>query len=277
MAILTHGSDLSLAPTIRPIVRQNGGTVREALERLSDAGFTRVQLDAALPGVRPRDLDQRARRDLLALLARRGVGVGGVDLFIPRRHYVEAEHVDRAMAATLAAIVLAADLGRVPLSLALPVRQLSEDARKALVEAADGHGVRLAVHAEDQLDELLAWVAEVDLYVLAAALDPAAFLARGQDPASIVTRLGKRLAVARLSDISGGAEGGDDAAAVGDIASGVRCAVGEGDLDVVGYRVALDLAAGRTGPVVLDLRGLENALAGAARAARVWSKAAFTV
>lgn len=278
MAILTHGSDLKLAPTIRPLVRQAGGTVRDALGSLSAAGFAAVQLDAALPGIRPRDLDRRARQDLLALLGRSSLALAGLDLFIPRRHYIQGEHLDRAVTATLAAIELAADLGKVPLSLALPVKSLAENTRKTIVEAAEGRGVRLAVHAEDQLEALEAWVTCLDLWSLGVAIDPASLLARGSDPAAVIHRLSKRLAVARLDDVAmtstePGEEHDNDQP---ESAAGVRSFVGEGDLDLDAYRVAVDLAPARTGPVVLDLRGIENPLAGAVAAKAAWEHAAFS-
>jgi sugar phosphate isomerase/epimerase len=288
MAILTHGSDLTLAPTIGAIVQAagpSGGTVRGALECLAAAGFRAVQLDATLPGLRPRDLSARARHDLTALLSRRSMVLAGLELFIPRRHYLEPEHVDRAMAATTAAIEFAADLGRVPLSLSLPVSAMSDDARVALAACADGHGVTLAVHAEDDLDALLAWLTRVDLPILGAGIDPCAALASGQGPGQMVQRLGKLLRVARLSDMIGartptsrdrpGAEAAG--ADVAPAAAGVRCAVGKGDLDLTRYRVAVDLAGGRLGPVVLDLRGLADPLTAAGEARSAWERAVFTI
>ena len=267
MEVLTHGSDLTLAPTIRPIVDQSSQPIREALSQLAGHGFEAVQLDATMRGIRPRDLDHGARRDLTNVLTRQSVRFGGLDLLIPRRHFTDDEHVDRATAAALAAIRLAADLGRAPVSLALPVRDLQPDLRAALVDAADAHGVRLAIHAEDQLDELLAWANEVDLPALGVGLDPVALLARGLDPSDAVARCGRHLAAARLSDTAG--SDADDAA------MGMRRPVGEGELDVASYRVALDLAQDRSGPVVLDLRGLENPAAAAASAQGAWDNAAF--
>ncbi len=272
MAILTHGSDLTLAPTIRPVVKQTDGTVQTALTRLAEGGFRAVQLDATLPGVRPRDLDVRARKDLAALLTRRGLRLAGLDCFVPRKHFVQPENADRAMAALLATIELAADLGRVPVSLALPVANLAEDMRKAIVEAADGHGIRLAVHAEDSIDDLLQWTDTTDQPALGIGLDPASALVQGREPAALVHRLRSRLAVARLSDVAGSRASGESEIDT----SGLRSTIGEGDLDVIAYRIALDLAGGRTGPVVLDLRGMENPLAAAAQAKIVWEKAAFT-
>lgn len=276
MAILTHGSDLTLAPTIKPVVKQTDGTLRTAVDRLVKLGFRSIQLDATLPGIRPRDLNERARKDLAALFTRAGASISGLDFFIPTRHFVDTDQLDRAVSAATAAIALAADLGRVPVSIALPMGSMSEEIGRALIEAADGRGVRLAVHAEPHIDKLLAWVDRVDIPALGIALDPAASLAHGQNPVDVVSMLGKRLAVARLCDISGAdidSQRDNDSVT----AAGIRCEVGEGDLDVVAYRIALDLAAGRSGPIVLDVRGMENPLNAAAKAAKVWGKAAFTV
>lgn len=259
-SILTHGSDLRLAATIRPLVVAGDGTVRTALGELAKWKIPAVQLDATLAGIRPRDLSQRARKDLAALIARQGLQLAGVDLFLPRQHYTDPQHVDRAVTATLAAIELAADLGKATLSLGLPVAEVSEEVRRTLVEAADGRGVRLAVHAEDQLDALKAWLEAVDQHALGAGLDPAACLARSLKPVRTAAMLGKRLAVARLSDVTGGA---------------LRCAVGEGELELAAYRVAVDLAPSRAGPVVLDLRGVEDPIKAARAAAAAWDNAAF--
>jgi sugar phosphate isomerase/epimerase len=262
MAILTHGSDLRLAPTLRPLVAAADGTVRGAIARLAKLDFHAVQLDATLPGIRPRELSQRGRKDLIALLSRQDMQIAGLDLFLPRQHFVEVQHLDRAVTATLAAIELAADLGRIPVSLALPVAEMKDDVKATLVEAADGRGIRLAVHAEDQLEALGAWLEAVDQYALGAGIDPAALLARGEKAVRATQRLSKRLAVARLSDVTAGA---------------LRCALGEGELEIAAYRITIDLAPGRTGPVVLDLRGIEDPFAAAGNAKTVWDKAAFTV
>ncbi|MCC7203458.1 MAG: TIM barrel protein [Phycisphaeraceae bacterium] len=267
MAILGHGSDLRLAPTIAPLVKAGQATVRGALDELARRGFAAAQLDAALPGIRPRDLDQRARRDLAATLTRCGITLAGLDLWIPRDHFTQPEHVDRAVAAVVAAVELAADLGRVPLSLALPAKTLSPDIRAALVEAADGRSVRLAVHAEDQLEELLAWIAQTSQSALGLGCDPAALLAMGLDPVATVQRLADHLAVARLDDWKTHTSPVD----------GQRAPLGQGDLDVIPYRATVDLAPHRLGPVVLDLRGLSNPLTAADAASHAWQNAAFTV
>ena len=263
MEILTHGSDLALARTVTPIVRSADGRVVSAVTQLARCGFKAVQLDATLSGIRPRDLDRRARRDLLAVLNRQSVQLAGIDLFVPRTHFEQSQYIDRAITATLNSIELAADLGRIPLSVALPVEQLDQDVKDTLIKAADGRGVRLAVHAEDQLDALQVWVDEVDLFCLGVAIDPAALLSQSQDPVTVVQNLGNRLAVARLRDWSGEGIG--------------SCPVGRGELDMTRYRVVLDLAPGRVGPVVLDLRGQDNVITSAAVAMQAWESAGFSV
>ncbi|MEX0774161.1 MAG: TIM barrel protein [Phycisphaeraceae bacterium] len=277
MGILTHGAEMTLAATIGPLVRagvgprQSAGTVRGALEALvglTEAGIRGVQLDVSLPGLRPRELSPRQRKDLLALLGRKSLRLAGIELFIPRRHYTDAAQVDRAMAATLAAVELAADLGRVPLSLALPVADMGDDARSAIVAAADGKGVTLAVHAEDQVDALLEWLEAVGHPSIGAGVDAAAVLALNGKPQDMAHRLAGRLKVGRLSDQSSGVSGGGCGGP-----GGLRCAIGHGELDVMAYRVALDLATARVGPVVLDLRGLENPLAAAEVGSRAWADA----
>lgn len=275
MAILTHGSDLSLAPTLTPVVQATGGTVRSALERVARMGFETVQLDAALRGIRPRELNRAGRRELLSTVRRRGLRIGGLELLIPRKHYLDAHHVDRAMSATLGAIELAADLDRAPVSLSLPVRRMPAELASTIAEAADGHGVPVAVHGEDQLEALQHWLEEVDLPVLGAAVDPAPLLSRGQDPAVVAQRLGGRLNVARLSDLERGmAEGSESDEGGG--GETVRCVPGRGELDLMAYRVALDLASSRPGPVVLDLRGLSAPMRAATEAKRAWENAAIS-
>ncbi|MAX23273.1 MAG: hypothetical protein CMJ19_02120 [Phycisphaeraceae bacterium] len=259
MSIITPGSDLTLAPTIRPWVTQGRLSIKQSLTQLAKFKFHAVQLDATLSGIRPRDLDQRSRKDLLAVLTRSSMRLAGLDCFIPRKDFISTENVDRAMTAALATIELAADLGRVSVSLALPVRDLDNDVKAALLTAADSQGVRLAVHAEDQMDAQLAWIDEVSQPILGMSMDPASLIASDDDPVTLTQKHGDHLTVGRLSDYRKDAN--------------VRCAVGEGSLDVMSYRLMLDMAKGRRGPVVLDLRSLEYPQQAAVDGAKAWDDA----
>lgn len=256
MAILTHGSDLRLAPTIRPWVTQGQMSVKQAVGQLSLLGFHAIQLDATLSGIRPRDLDKRSRQDLLAVLTRSSMQLAGLDCFIPRKDFECAENVDRAVHAVSACIELASDLGRVPVSLALPVKTVADDVKNALLTAADAYGVALAIHAEDQLDSLKQWVIETNQPILGLSMDPASLIASDIEPDIQVQQLGDYLTVGRLSDYRKD--------------TNLRCAVGQGSLDLMSYRLMLDMAKGRRGSVVLDLRGLEYPQQAASQAMQAW-------
>jgi sugar phosphate isomerase/epimerase len=267
MASFAPSLNLLLAPTVGPAVRQSGLSLSKVLDQFTKAGFASVQLDATLPGLRPRELSGQGRRDLLGLFKRRDMILAGLDLFIPRRDLLDKAKVDRAMSAILAGIELAADLGRQLLSLALPVNELSEPTLATIVEAADARGVTLAVHAEDQLQALRDWVTRVDLPVLGMGMDPAGVLAHHDTADEMVHRHARKLVGARLSDfqVTGG---GNDASR-----SGLRCQVGQGELNLPDYRLALELATGRHGPVVLDLRQMENVMLAATQGKEAWDTA----
>ena len=250
-----------LSVTLAPLVPHCGGSVQRAAEVLSRAGVRAVQLSAAQKGLRPRELDRQARRELLSLLARRGLAIGGLDLMIPHKDYLQPATQDRAVSASIGAIALAADLGRVPLSLSLPVEKLTNEVFDALLAAADGHGVTLAVHAEHDLVALERLLTHHDQPLLRAALDPAALIALGHDPAEVATRFAQRLAAARL----------DDHLKTSLAAAGGRCLVGQGELDMLEYRAAL-AAAPHLRSIVVELRDLPDPLAGARSAITQWER-----
>ena len=225
------------APTLAPLVA--GDDPRPALQLLADAGFHHVQLSAALPGMRPRDLDRSARRDLLARLRRIELTAVGVDLWIPEEHFTAPEHADRA-AAVLDAITFAADLGRVPLSLRLP-DGMDDHVAQAWRSRAEICGVAIANHSP------------TPHALLHAGIDPAALLAAALDPAAHASNV-PRLAAARFSDFR------DES----------RVAPGSGRLDVLAYQVAL-VSRRFESPVALDLRRVVNPWAALDTAIDAWA------
>lgn len=234
-----------------------GGEVRALMGWARARGFRAVQLNAATPGLRPRDLDRSARRDLAATIRRHGLACSGLDLWIPPEHFDRPEHLDRAVASLLGAIDLAHELATLAdgsvvtaqaarpgvVSVVLP-DPLRPDVAASISERAQARNVRVADHA---------WpVREQPLPALDVGLDPAAILARGDDPAVAASRLGKRVASARLSDIARTGAGGVGAAMVGGrVAPGARA----GSLDPLAYLVAL-VTAGYRGHAVVDLRAV---------------------
>jgi len=262
MPTLSHGSDLRLAPTLGPLVQASGQPPRRALSLIGEQGFAAVQLDATLPGIRPRELDATARRDLLASAQRTGLQIAGVDFFIPPDHYCDPQHADRAVAAAIGACSLAGGLGRVPLSLNLPVAKVDASVAQMIADSADAQGVALAIHDEADTDGLSRWLKTHAPPHVGVGLDPAALLIRDRDPSAAAQSFSKQLRVARLSDASKGQ------------ADGGRRVVGSGSLAVMPYRVSIDLAPNRVGPVVLDLRGMSSPIDAMRSAKAAWDKAA---
>ena len=211
---------------------------RAALDWASSGLVPIVHLDAAAPDCRPRGLDASARRDLAAAIRRRGLACSGLDMWVPSRHFADPAHQDRAVAAVLGAIELAAELADKAGTGAPGVVSVhigNAAVRADLLKGAQDHGVVLADHAWPSAEQT--GDGPPDLGV-----DPAGVLMGGGDPAPAVLAAGPRLASVRLSDC--GSEG--------------RTAVGEGRLDTMSLLAALD-ASSYSGTLLIDLRGLGDA------------------
>lgn len=242
--------------------------VRGLIDLAATRGFRAVQLSAASAGMRPRELDRSGRRDLVAALRRRGLALSGLDLWIPREHLLESATSDRALEAIGEAVDLASELAGlcglvaragtvIALSVALPA-ELGVGARAELERRAEVAGVALADHTPGA--DAGGPTPPLPRHV---GVDPAALLGLKRDPGAEVSRLGKRLAAARLSDLS-------------DL--GMRVAPGErgGRLDLLSYGVALATAS-YSSPVPIDLRGVADqpaALAACVRRFQVGGSAA---
>jgi sugar phosphate isomerase/epimerase len=241
-----------LSAALASLRQDSAADPRAPLEWAASSGFRWATLDAAAPGLRPRELDRSGRRDLASLLRRLELGFAGLDLWIPTAHFVDPALADRAVAAATEAVRLAADLvslngGHSVVSLTLP-SELPSSTLESLLGHADAHGAVLANHAwpppDDQTSELLG-----------VGIDPAAVLASGDNPAKAVARLGPRVAIARLSDSS----------EVGRVEPGA----GRGRLNDLSYAVAL-ATAGYDRPLPLDLRAVAEPQAAALRVLRWW-------
>lgn len=251
---------VGLEPTA-PEAANPAAELRAGLALARRAGCEAVTLNGAAPGMRARDLDRSARRDLGATVRREGLAIAGLDLWIPASHFADAAHVDRAVSAALAAIELAADLAtggsggaRGVVSIALP-RPVPPAVREALVARADATGVSLADHG---------WPPEPAPAAAAArgpwgaGLDPAAALAAGEDPAGLAARLGAALRAARLSDLT---------------AAGRRAPGGPGSrLDLLAYAASLS-AAGYAGALTVDVRQAYPVAESAVQAVNAWRAA----
>lgn len=216
-----------------------GVAARDTLEWAVAIGYRWVQVDVTRPGLRPRELDQSARREVHSLLRRRGTGISGLDLFIPPQHFVDPARVDRAAAAVRESLELAAAWGmgsRMSVSVSLPA---------GVNPGMIGELCALA----DRLGAVLSDASWPTCSVpgIGLSLDPAAVLAQGGEVLRAAAG-GPVPASARLSDLS----------------SAGRVEAGAGRLDVTAYRVALSVR-GYDAPLVVDLRGLRDQAGAAAR------------
>jgi len=239
-----------LAVTVQPFVdaRRGGSALRQTFDRLHAMGFRWVQLSATQPGLRPRELDASARRDLLATLRRRELAVSGIDAWIPSSHFADEQHVDRAASALLEAVELAGDLGRAAVSVVFP-RHGAEGVIDAAAAAAERSGVVMA-------DHIAPVVERSHEHVIGIGVDPAAWLSAGENPADIINQYSTQLTSARVCDL---------------LTTGLRGPIGTGDgyLDVLAYKVALSVADYQR-PVILDARQWTDPWSGIEQARRAW-------
>jgi sugar phosphate isomerase/epimerase len=216
---------------------------RERIEWAAGLGYRAVQLDGAL--LRARELDRSARRDLASLLRRLELGFSGIDLWIPPAHFVETGHVDRAVAAVVGAVELAAELARLlGCGGGVVCVTMPEKTSAATVGAVLDAALRVGASVAD-----CSWPFRAAEGPLGVGIDPAVLLMAGKDPAAEVARLASVPLAARASDA----------------AAGGRVVMGSGSLDVLAYKVALSVK-GFGGPLVVDLRGVRDQEAAAARA-----------
>lgn len=271
---------------------------RAAVAWAAGLGVRGVQLDAAAPGVRARDLDRSARRDLAALLRRSGLEFTGLDLWLPGEHLKDTAHVDRAVAAITGAIALAGELaplagesGRL-VSLMLPVATPA-DVIAQIGSEADHHGVMIADHAWPPAHEReaahrprAATDAPVASTPAGSALQPSAVGAeevRGRAvaptgaswPVTVGVGLDPAAVALAGDDIGGATARAADrlvSARLCDLSSAGRVLPGSADgrLDLLAYHVALSLAPERAA-VVVDVRGLQEQDTAARRMIGDWN------
>ncbi|MDX2116588.1 MAG: hypothetical protein SFY96_00210 [Planctomycetota bacterium] len=245
---------LSLAGLERAPAAPWAAGPRAAIEWAASLGARHIVLDATAAGLRARELDRSARRDLAAMLRRLGLSFAGLDAWVPTTHFADPVHAERALDAVDGAIGLCAELsdlsgatGRV-VSVAFP-ENLTNAAAQRIAAVAERSGVRVADHAIPR-----GAASERHAPIIGAGVDPAAILSAGQDPAAFVAALRAAPACARLSDLS----------AAGRVVPGTR----GGRLMLDAYLASLSVV-GLPGPLVADLRHIRDQASAAPALLRV--------
>lgn len=218
-----------------------GADIRWLFGFARSSGYQAVQLNAADPLTRPRNLSRSGRRDLASHLRRDELVSSGIDLWIPKAHFTDPMHCDRAVSAMLDAIRFAADMAELTggerlLSTLLP-QSTPRGAIDDIAESALEVGVEIANHAYPWDDQ---FGSDSPIRI---GLDPSAVILAGENAPGAVSRASHsgRLSSVRLSDLS---EAG-------------RVQPGEGSLDLLAYRVAVATSQ-FTRHLIVDLRGLPS-------------------
>lgn len=213
---------------------------RRLIEHAAKLGPRAIRLDASLVGLRGRDLDRSARRDLAALLRRLDIGFGGIDLWIPPEHFADPARSERAVDAVRSSIDLCAELASLDgrpagRTLSITLGADSEASASEISNAAARASVRIVDHGPDAENR------STPESPFCVGVDPASLLLRSADPVQEVARLGKRVASPRLSDTDGIS----------------RVTPGRGRLDLASYHASL-IVSGLETDAVLDARGLHS-------------------
>lgn len=243
-----------LSVNITPLIPAGGAAIKRTIDQIANRDIHCIHLSAATKGLRPRELDKSARRDLLATLTRKSIMLSSIDLLIPNEHWNDNKQVDRALSSTISAIHLAADLGRVPLSINLPIDLITNEIKHELITAADGHSTPLAIHIADQSESLHPWLKNLDHPMIGASIDPAIQLQIKNDPVNILSNFANHLFLARLDDLA---------------ISGQRCNIGSGRLDLLAYKIALGTLE-KLKAIVLELRELPDPTEGLNIGIELW-------
>lgn len=148
---------------------------------VNSMGYRAIALDGTHPELRARSLDRSARRDLAASLKRSQLGLSGIDVFVPAKHFADREHADRATAAVYGAIELARELGSLGagshavVCFALPDEPM-EGVDSEIAAQAERFGVTVAVVRRDVTG--LERAVDVDA-LIDAGVEPAERIAKG--------------------------------------------------------------------------------------------------
>ncbi|MEM7229522.1 MAG: hypothetical protein AAF432_11995 [Planctomycetota bacterium] len=239
----------SPAPTVAALP----GPWRSTLARLTAMGVRSVQLSATQAGFRPRELDRSGRRDLLTTLRRAELSVAGLDAWIPADHFIDATHSDRAVDALRSIVELAADLGRVPVSMTLPSPTDDDDAVAEIAATIAAHAER---HGVGVIDHMWPKAARGGI---AWGLETAAALSHDSDPTAMLLR--DAPASVRLADLD---------------QTGMRGPIGtSGRLDVLAFRVSLSMSTS-VKHIVMDTRQWIQPWEGLDASIRAWSAATMS-
>ena len=210
---------------------------REAIRTAARMGVAGVQLDA-VDEFSPEQLSQTGRRDLQHLL--RASGLALTALAAPEVGLADPGRIEGAMAELgqlfelaryLGPGIVTTTTGRIPDSPDVPLWAEMQAGLAEVGRLADHFGGVLALGAgTDRADSMRAFIEAHQSHWLGVNLQPAAFLAAGQDPVEATRLLGARAVHAQLRDAS----------RAGPLSHAQEAPLGEGQIDWPGWLAVLE-------------------------------------
>lgn len=224
--------------------------LKEAIEAAAEMDFRHVEVSAAEGPARPEELSASGRRHLAQTVRGRGLGFAsltadyaGLKLADPTR---TQERIDRTtmvltLARDMAVPVVTSAMGALIDPAAGEALSGVNEALAELADRADRLKTILALRpAMDDPVRFAALIREINCPFLQIGVDPAAMTMAGADPFKLLTALPDRVMRAYLRD---GLAGAPDR-------PGQETRLGEGEVDLVGFKLLLD-ASGYQGPLIL--------------------------
>jgi sugar phosphate isomerase/epimerase len=245
---------------------------RDAFTLAADTGYRGIAFATNHAELSPELLGESARRHVRTMLAAKGLHIDAIRAAAPRSGMADPATIDRTIENVRKAMTLARELGVGTVAVnigAVPGNDAAADAAKVpegtlvsalreLAQQADAAGLTLAVGAEGT-EKLASLLKRVDYDKARINLDSARAIAGGEDPL-------------KLAETWGGLLGQFTAADAVRSGRSVRAAMlGEGQLPLSDLMEILR-EHGYRGPLVVDVRDLPDAAAGAGHAAEVLRK-----
>jgi sugar phosphate isomerase/epimerase len=239
-----------------------GDDARAAFDLAANAGYAAVAIPTNHPELRPAELGPSARRHIQRIVRSKDLRIDALRIAAPRGGLTDPGTIQRTLDNARTGIAMAYDMD--VHTIAVNAGNLTAPgvdfdsicaAARTIAEEADRAGITVAFGA-DGSDKLADLIKAVACDRARANLDTAREISSGVDPAAFIERLHGAIGQVTIAD---------------SIRSGPRARIvelGHGQLALSDLLNSLR-QADFTGPIVVDVRDLPDAIHGAANAAKI--------
>jgi sugar phosphate isomerase/epimerase len=224
--------------------------VKDGIRRAAELGLRFVELPTEIGELVPENLSGTGRRHLARYIEDFGLRISSLSADIPQSPWTDGRSVERRIEQTKGILTLAADLGVRVVTFSAggmhspgsdSISPIAMEGLCVLGDQADRLGIHLAMRPTlDGADSVAALLEHLRCPAFKLGLDPAAIVAGGTNPMSIIERLANEVVLVHARDATIGRPEHP----------GREVRLGEGDVDLVGVVAGL-AAAGFQGPHIL--------------------------